>query len=219
MAEPASRRRVEMAAWKRRRHFEVFGHGAYPYVGVTATIDVTPLLAGCRRSGTGFFNAFLYVSTRAMNELENFRYRLREGEVYLYDRVDPAFTVLDPGEELFYFAYAPYTPNFPAFSAAADRAKAAALATRSLENDPEKLWLIYVSCTPWLSFTDLIQPLGVSANDSIPRVCWGRFQERDGGATMPFSVVGHHGLLDGLHIAKLLDAMAELMTDSGLPWG
>lgn len=210
MPEPSSHKTIDTSSWKRNRHFQVFGASDYPYIGITTTIDVGKLLAACRDTRTRFFNAFLYAVARAANSVENFRYRLHDGEIRLYDRVDPSFNVLDERDDLFYFAYTTYTRDFRQYNARIEDAKQTALASRTMGNDHGNLHLVYISCLPWFTFTDIIQPLGLSTNDSIPRMIWGKFTEENGKTTIPFSVTGHHGLVDGIHIAKLLDAISAL---------
>ena len=202
-------RQVNLDEWTRRGHFEVFGRGEYPYIGLTTSVDVTGLLDVSRESGRGFFNLFLYVVSRAMNSVENFRYRIYEDQVIVCETVDPSFNVLDPKTELFYFAYADYMEGYAAFDAEVERAKALALDSRNLASN--RLDVMYVSCLPWFGFTDIIQPMGLSASDTIPRLLWGKYEEEGDKVTIPFSITGHHGLFDGLHIAKLLEAMNRLI--------
>lgn len=202
-------RQIDLGTWKRRGHFEVFGRGEYPYIGLTTSVDITSLREACTEKGSGFFNAFLYVVSRAMNSVENFRYRIYEDQVILCDAVDPSFNVLDRDSELFYFAYARYVPDFAEFSADVEKAKLHAVEKRNLASN--RLDVMYISCLPWFGFTDIIQPMGLSASDTIPRLLWGKYEETGGRTIVPFSITGHHGLFDGLHIAKLLDAMNRLM--------
>ena len=204
-------RQVDLSTWKRREHYEVFGHGEYPYIGLTTSVDITRLLAACAEKDRKFFNAFLYVVTRAMNGIENFRYRIYEDEVVLLDGVDPSFNVMDKEKELFYFAYAAYDPDFATFDARVEEAKATALAKGRLADGNNRLDVAYISCLPWFGFSDIIQPLGLSANDSIPRLVWGKYEDNGKIVTMPFSLTGHHGLFDGFHINKLLEAMKKLL--------
>ncbi|MCC8189392.1 MAG: hypothetical protein LIP77_01980 [Planctomycetes bacterium] len=213
-------RLVNYATWPRRGHFEVFGQGEYPYIGITTTVDVTALMAGCRERDVRFFNAFLYTVTRALNSVENFRLRVFEDRIVLCDQIDPTFNVFDQQTDLFYFAYAEFSRDFMAFNAEVERAKEAAIANRSLASN----WLdvVYISCLPWFGYSDIIQPMGLTANDTIPRIIWGKYETRESGATtVPFSIAGHHGLFDGVHISRLLEAMTallarpEFLTDGG----
>ena len=66
---------------------------------------------------------------------------------------------------------------------------------------------IFISTLPWISYTALVQPVPVPA-DSNPRITWGRYVEQGDKTVMPVSVLCHHGLVDGMHIAsfyQLLD--------------
>lgn len=204
-------RQIDQEQWKRRDHFQVFGRGEYPYIGLTTPVDVTSLVAACRERKIRFFNAFLYATTRAANAVDNFRYRIYEDQIVLLDAADPSFNVMDKEHELFYFAYAAYDRKFRRFNDNAEQAKKAALDAHCLSGN--RVDVFYMSCLPWFGFSDIVQPLGLSANDSIPRFAWGKFEDDGKKISMPFSVTGHHGLFDGLHISKLLDIMKLLLDD------
>lgn len=47
--------------------------------------------------------------------------------------------------------------------------------------------------------------------DFVPRLAWGRFEERDNRLLMPLNVQAHHALIDGIHIAKLITCLQELI--------
>lgn len=196
---------IDVRQWKRRRHYELYGKANYPYIGAVVHVEVTPLLAHCKENGLKFFNAFLFMALRAMNAIENFRYRIHNSHVMLMERVDCSFTVLDKEEELFYFADADLTPGFAAFNVEAEKAKAQALSEKRLEG--ARVDIVYVSCLPWLQFTEFIQPLGLSPNDSVPRIGWGKFINAAGRIAVPFSVTANHSLVDGLHIGKLVETL------------
>ena len=75
--------------------------------------------------------------------------------------------------------------------------------------------MYYISTVPWLHYTQVIQPTGGS-EDSNPRFVWGKFEEKDGRVTMPLSVLAHHALVDGLHIARFYEAFNKQMETYGL---
>lgn len=204
---------INLDTWKRRQHFEQFGRGDYPYIGVTTDVDITSLLPACREHGARFFTAFLYVTMRAMNAVENFRYRLFEDQIVLCDLIDPSFNTFNPEDELFYFSYSVYNPNYLIFAIDVEQAKQAAIKDKRLASD-NRVDVVYVSCLPWFRFSDIIQPMGLAANDTIPRIVWGKYETQDNGrTTIPFSITGHHGLFDGHHIAQLLSGMEALINN------
>lgn len=206
MASSANRARINLSTWPRRRHFDIYGRGNYPYIGLTVRLDVTSLVHACRERGESFFVAMLHAATRAANSVENFRYRVVDGEVFLYDMTHPSFTVFNPEDELFYFANVKYTEDYIAFRERAAVEMEKAVRTRNLDGD--RVGVIFVSCLPWLDYVDLVQPLSLSPNDSVPRLFWGRHIEGpDKRLSLSFSITAHHGLLDGIHVARMVDAL------------
>lgn len=57
-----------------------------------------------------------------------------------------------------------------------------------------------------MGYTALRQPVPTPA-DSNPRLTWGRFEERDGRAVMPVTVLVNHALVDGVHIGAFFEAL------------
>jgi len=194
---------IDFSGWKRIRHYELFSAREYPFIGVTTELDITEWDAARRRSGRKFFPAFLHSVMLAINAIENFRYRIDGDKVLLYEKVDPTFVVFEAREELYYFAFMEMADNADEFDHNVEEAKCMALAERNFGEDRSDV--VYTSSTPWFGFTDVIQPMGLSQPDSIPRVVWGKVK-RDGAAvSVPFSFTGHHGLIDGFHIGRLLE--------------
>src|SRR2546428_3288377 len=71
---------LDLANWARRDVFEFFRGFDKPYFNICTRLDVTNLLALVRgRSDLGVSLAYHYFSLRVANEMEPFRYRLREG--------------------------------------------------------------------------------------------------------------------------------------------
>lgn len=204
-------RQINLAAWKRRQHYEVFGKRDYPYGGLTTQVDVTTLREVCRDTGHKPFTAFMYIVSDAINTVENFRYRIYEEQIILCEKVDPNFNVMNPKTELYYFAQAPFQANYADFDRDVELGKRYAIEHNFLSNN--RLDVFYVSCLPWFGFTDIIQPMGLSANDTIPRIVWGQYQENNGRSELPFSITAHNGFVDALHMAKLLDRMRKLLDD------
>lgn len=201
---------IDPVTWKREPHFKVFSKSGYPHVGLTTEMEVTELLYFCRQQKIKFFASFLYVTMKALNSIENFRYRLQADQVILCQSADPSFTVFDPETELLYFATADYLENGPGFLREVGRVSEEALRTKHLELQ-NRLDVVYATCLPWCGFSQLIQPVRLDVGDSIPRIAWGRLQEQGPVAKTPFSILAHHGLVDGFHIGRLLAVMGDLL--------
>ena len=72
-----------------------------------------------------------------------------------------------------------------------------------LEDEPGRDDYLYISATPWISFTSATHPIHMNPVDSVPRLAWGKFYTdgRDR-IQLPYSIQVHHALADGLHMGK-----------------
>src|SRR5215831_14636448 len=107
---------LDIDNWSRRQLFEFFIDYTSPYFNVCAQIDVTRLKEFARERGVKFSLAIHYFALRVANEIEPFRYRLKEGKVFVYDSVHGGTTVLLPNES-FSYAYFDYQQDFESFVA------------------------------------------------------------------------------------------------------
>ena len=95
----------------------------------------------------------------------------------------------------------------------AQREQEAAKQRGGIDEDAEEaLDKLFISTLPWLSYTSLIQPTPCPA-DSNPRITWGKYFQQGGQTLLPLSVLCHHALIDGLHIARFYQALEKAMGD------
>ena len=77
---------LDIANWSRREQFGFFIGYTDPYFNVCVRVDVTELVDLVRkRPGVRVSMALHYFALRAANETEPFRYRLKDGRVFVYD--------------------------------------------------------------------------------------------------------------------------------------
>lgn len=201
---------LDLDAWPRREHYELFRHYEQPFFNVCAEVDVTRLVQASRAAGgPSFFVASFHASLRALNEVEEFHYRIREGGVLVHDVVHGGSTVLRP-DGTFAFAYFDYTPDFERFERHAEEVLRAAGQTGvPIDPQDERDDLIHYSVLPWISFTSFAHARRASALDSTPKIVFGRYSQEGASIRMPVSVEVHHALMDGLHVGRFLDGFQE----------
>ena len=199
-------RMLDMAAYARLDEYNYFRTLAYPYVGVTAQVDITPLRARVRAEGLPFFLSLLYVTSRAANSIPEMRQRLRGDGIAEYDLCPTSHTVsLGDGRYCYCMLRAdrPFEVFLPAAMQAQEDAKRAASMTESAA-DAESL--VFVSTMPGIAFTSLVQPTPFPA-DSNPRFMFGKFVEADGRVLLPFSVQVNHALVGGQQLTAFFEAL------------
>ena len=203
-------KRIDMATYPRRDHFEHFYGMAYPYVGVTVEVDVTALLTLCRERGYSFYLMVLHAVALAADEVDEFRRRIDDGGIVEYDECPTSHTELKPDGT---YAYCTLHHHMPLeeYLQRAEAARAAARASGSIEEEAEVQSMYFISTLPWLHYTQLIQPVACG-DESNPRFTWGKYQQNaEGRMMMPLSVLVHHALADGVHIAKFYDEFEKQM--------
>ena len=75
------KRKIDMASYERRAHFEYFNSMANPYMGLTVELDITDFLSKIEVRGYPFFLSFLWCVTRAANSVPELRRRIEDGGI------------------------------------------------------------------------------------------------------------------------------------------
>lgn len=200
-------RRVDGPDWPRQELFSFFSPIDHPFYTVSLRLDVTKLYAYTKARGLSFYHALVYFCTHSLNSVENFRYTIRGGGVYLLPRREPSFTHLKPGSDLFQIITLPCGDSLEVFCRTA--AEKAASQTTFLDQGEETDDLIYFSCLPWFDLTCCTNERNLDVDDAIPRICWGKFVDRDGHKELGLSIEVNHRLIDGVHIGRFYEALQQ----------
>ncbi|HCQ14028.1 CatA-like O-acetyltransferase, partial [Flavobacterium sp.] len=108
------RKKLNLDTWNRKEHFLFFKQMQEPFFGVTTTIDCTKAYSKSRELGISFFLFYLHKTLQAINEIESFRYRIIEDEIYIFDRIDASATIMRE-DKTFGFSYIEFDENLKTF--------------------------------------------------------------------------------------------------------
>ena len=185
---------------KAYKMFKSFGNATY---GCSVEMDVTKLVALSKQKGQSFFLNTLYLVCRAINDIDEMRMRLVDDKPAIYEKTHPGFTVMtDAG-----FYVNTYTTFYEDYKKFYDEAKISldsAKKNKPISEFPnEKYGYIYISSLPWISFTQMTHPIPESqSSQCIPRVCWGKYFEKDGKLIMSLNITVSHIFVDGYPLSK-----------------
>jgi chloramphenicol O-acetyltransferase type A len=203
-------RTIDMQTWPRRDHFRVFKGFNHPHFSMCANVDLSKFYPIVKGQGYSFTVAVIYLITRAANAVPEFRQRIRGERVVEHEIVHPGFTIL-VNDDLFSFCTVEYVEDFVAFASRAAGNIAYVKKHPTLENDPDRDDMLFMSPIPWVSFTSFNHPMQLHPADSIPRFAWGkRFEER-GNLKMPLGVQGHHAVMDGVHMGRFYERVENYL--------
>lgn len=179
-----------------------------------ANVDLTTFYPVIKKRGISINVAIVYVIARAANSITEFRYRIRGDNVVEHEIVHPSTTILTDGD-LFSFCTIEYTEEFSVFVGRAAQQIALVKEQRTLEGDPGRDDMFYMTALPWVSFTSMMHPLDLNPVDSVPRFAWGKFFEEGKSLKMPLSVQAHHALMDGIHMGRFYEEVQSLLYKPG----
>ncbi len=196
---------LNLEDWNRRDLFYFFREYEHPFFNIAADVDVTLLVQFTKERNLSFFKASLYLSLKAANEIEPFRYRIRRDKVVVHEKIDGGSTILND-DETFSFGYFDYDPDFKEFEEkAAKELERIANKEKSLDPADERDDLIHYSMIPWISFTSFSHARQPQKGDSVPKIVFGKYARQNDLIKMPVSVEVHHSLMDGIHVGKFFE--------------
>lgn len=206
------KKKIDISTWERKELFEYFSMFDYPMGGITENVDVTELYNYAKREGCSFYITATYNAMLAANSIENFRLRLNNGEVWLYDKVGIGPTYLRHKDNTLAFVYFPYCDDIETFEKKARAAEAEAEAGSGSNLKDENLNddLICYSCVPWTRFTAIAEP-HLKSSSSLPHIVTGKFYKEGDRIMMPVSVKIHHAFGDGYHLSLFFERFSHLM--------
>lgn len=204
-------RTINMDSWERKQHYQFFKSMDYPQYNICCNIDITNFLQVVKKEKLSFYYAMIYAATITLNEVEQFCYRMREDQVVVHDRIHPSFTELIEGSELFKMVTVNMEPTMQEFLPKAKEKSKNQKSYFPTSEDVGRDDLIYITCIPWISFTHISHTIKLNAQDSVPRISWGKYFEENGRYLLPFSVQVNHALVDGVHVGKYVNKLQEYL--------
>lgn len=201
---------IDMKNWKRAMHCMVFRNGIQPQYCVSFELDITNFLKKIKEHNYSFTFAVVYAASKCANEIEEFRYRFKDENVVLYNKIDTAFTYMNNETELFKVV------NVEMKDSMEDYVK---LASETVKNQKEYFTgapannVFKFSSMPWIPYTHISHTCSGKKDNAIPLFDFGKFFERDSKIILPFSVQVHHSFVDGIHIGKFYESLQKYLND------
>lgn len=200
---------IDLENYPRRSHYEYFKGLAYPYVGVTANVEVTKLVEYAKSQKGSAFLACLWAAAQAANAVPELRQRMVKDTIVEYDHCDTAHTVALPDHTFCNCRTDCRMALADFLSYGAQCQQEAAKTPGFAATQSDETGLIFLSCVPWITFTQVIQPSPIPA-DSNPRIVFGKFFPEGEKKMMPLHIQCNHALVDGYHLAQFYEAFQKI---------
>ena len=201
-------RTININTWNRKQQFEHFKGFEDPYFALTIPFDVRVAYKSCKEKGVSFFARYLHDCIKAINSVENLKYRILDGEVVVYDVIHASAT-LSRADNTFALSYIKYADELKEFIINLDNEKKRVRETGDFYPPENNLDCIHCSALPWVNFSSNKEAKS-GVPDSVPKLAFGKVMSNpDGRLTMNVSIAANHALVDGYHVGLFSEAFQK----------
>jgi chloramphenicol O-acetyltransferase type A len=201
---------IDISTWNRKDHFEFFSAFDEPFFCITTPIDCSIALEKVKAIQIPFFIYYLHKTLAAINTVENFRLRIENKKVYLYDEIDASATIMRE-DRTFGFSFMKFHEDIQEFNKIAQKEIERMQSTTGIFTREYPENIIHFSAVPWINFTGLTHSRNFKIEDSCPKISFGKVVEENGKKIMSLAVLAHHGLIDGYHMGLFVEEFQNLM--------
>lgn len=209
---------INLSTWKRSEHYEVFKNFDEPLFGITVKVECSKAYKKTKELGYAFSLYYLYLSMKAANEIEEFRYRIENDKVVCYDSVGAGPTIFRE-DETYGCGYMPYNTDIEAFMKQAKTETERVKVERGLKFPYPGEDIIHYSTLPWADFTAVNHARILNKGRSIPKITFGKITRDGEKMWMPVDIHVNHALMDGFHVGKFVERFQELLSCQLTPFG
>lgn len=193
---------IDLESWVRKEHYLHFIDEVRCSYSACINLDVTNL------SGKRLYPTMLWLLTRTVNEMPEFRTTLTDEGPGYYDEMHPAYTIFNREQETFSGIWTEYHPNYQVFLSRYETDVREYESTVHYEPKPGRPVNSFdVSMLPWFSFTAFHLNVFGDGKYLLPIFTMGKMIEADGKKMLPLAIQVHHAVCDGYHVGKFIDLL------------
>ena len=204
---------IDLETWDRKKLFTNYLGADFPYIVITANVDVTKPLVFAKKHGISFNLVMIYLCNMVADSIENYRYRFTDGKPFIIDHTRPFVTHLKEASDLFVMGECVWPCDDIIRFCKETRENLDKATPEDLQNRVRgKLDIANYSSIPWVQYTAFIRTIIHCGDDNVPKITFGKYfkDPADPQRTlMPLSNQTHHGLMDGIHVGRFYQKLQE----------
>ena len=197
-------RMIDLGNWERREYYEHFIRDVVCSYSATVNMDITNL------EGHQLYPAMIWLLTKTVNDMPEFRTCLTEAGPGIYDDMHPMYTVFNKEKKNFSGIWSYFSENYREFleNYQAD-VQMYSTSTRYAPKAGAPSNSFNISMVPWLEFTSMNINVYDEGKFLLPIFTMGKFFVRDGKRYLPLAIQVHHAVCDGYHVGLFVEKLQE----------
>jgi len=203
---------LDIDNWNRKEHFHFFNQFDDPYFSVTIDFDVTKIYKHAKKNNLSFFVLYLHACMKAVNSVENFKFRIKDDAVIVHEIIHASPTILRENNT-FGFSFVKFDKDFEIFKLNFEVEKQRVLNSKNLFSTQNSDDSIYCSAMHWFNFSAHKEPVFGIQKESVPKFAFGKFIGKNNKLQMPVAIAVSHALMDGYHLGLFSKAFQNALID------
>ncbi|RLD26765.1 MAG: chloramphenicol acetyltransferase [Bacteroidetes bacterium] len=202
---------IDLNTWSRAQHFNHFSGLADSSFAVTIPFDVTKAYGFSKQNKISFFAKYLHDCMKAINAIENLKYRTIDEKIVAYDIIHASPT-LTRKDNSYGFSFIEFDENLNVFIENYETEKERIQNSTDLFPPNNGIDCIYCSAMPWLNFIAHKEPLS-GDKSSVPKVAFSKVKKVNDKLIMNVAINVNHALVDGYHIGEFSDKFQNYLNE------
>ena len=195
---------IDLPSWERRDAYEHFTKEVVCTYSATVELDITNL------KNQRLYPALIWLLTKTVKQMPEFRTVLTENGVGIYDEMHPAYTIFNKENKNFSGIWTEFRPNYRDFLAAYEADVAQYSSSQKYAPKPHRPPNSFdISMVPWFTFTSFNINIFGDGKYLLPIFTLGKFFERDGKRLIPLAIQIHHAACDGYHVGIFVETLQK----------
>ncbi|MBR7146928.1 MAG: type A chloramphenicol O-acetyltransferase [Oscillospiraceae bacterium] len=201
---------IDIDSWPRKEFYEHFINEVVCSYSLTVNLDITAL------KGERLYPAMIWLLTKTVNEMPEFRTSLTEEGLGIYDSMHPMYTVFNKENKNFSGIWSYFSEEYAEFLRSYDAdAREYSKSTRYAPKEGTPPNSFNISMAPWTTFTSFNINVYDEGKFLLPIFTMGKHFEQVGKRLLPLAIQAHHAVCDGYHIGLFMEKLQKHIDNFG----
>ncbi len=197
---------IDFQTWERKEFYEHFINEVVCTYSTTVNLDITNL------KSMRHYPTIIWLLTKAVNQMPEFRTALTDKGVGIYDEMHPAYTIFNKENRNFSAIwtefYADYNEFLSAYETDIEKFSLSARYAPKPDRPPNSF---DISMIPWFTFTSFNLNIFGDGKYLLPIFTLGKRFDDNGKKLLPISIQVHHAVCDGYHIGMFMETLQTMI--------
>ena len=195
-------RLIDIEKWDRREFYEHFINEVVCTYSVVVNVDIT------RLEGQKLYPAMIWLLTRTVNDMPEFRTSLTKDGLGIYDDMHPMYTIFNKENKNFSGIWSYFSEDYQKFLQNYEMdSEKYSTSTRYAPKDGTPANSFNISMVPWLQFAGFNINVFDEGKFLLPVFTMGKYFDQDGRRLLPLAIQVHHAVCDGYHVGLFVEKL------------